>query len=52
MSIVRNAVASLDGTIEIDSTPGEGTAVTIILPVRAGSEPGEAASRPPNEPAP
>ena len=33
LSIVRRLVMDHDGTIRIDSTPGEGSAVTIELPV-------------------
>ena len=33
MDVVKQAIAALRGVIEIDSQPGQGTAITIILPL-------------------
>lgn len=40
LTIVNRMVARMDGTVSIDSTPGEGTEVTVRLPTRRG--PGQA----------
>jgi signal transduction histidine kinase len=33
LAIVRGIVTAHDGTVELDSRPGEGTRVTIRLPI-------------------
>jgi len=42
LSIARNAVAALGGSMIIDSTPGKGTCVCITIPVKAFAEKGHA----------
>ena len=39
MSIVRNLVSLMNGTIEVDSTPGEGTNITVTLPLEMAETP-------------
>ena len=40
LSIVRRLVLDLGGALRVDTRPGEGTRVTVELPVRAGGEGG------------
>jgi signal transduction histidine kinase len=37
MAIVRRIVEDHGGAIDVESTPGEGTTVTILLPREAGA---------------
>lgn len=43
LSIVQELVGKLGGTITLESEPGQGTRVSLVLPVEAGREEGDAA---------
>ena len=46
LSIVKHLLEAMGGTIDIQSLPGEGTAVTVDLPGSIAEETGETADRP------